>query len=302
LRTRTYLFATIFLFVLNATAQDEVNVRGDFFAPESTEETAPSKSKIIQGKSLSPEEKSRGEQMEKIVEKGQEDLLKQIPKKLPPASKEKTLDEKLDSSKNLVNKIKDVDSSSSTVQEQQQILEFYKGTLQKSSKPKIVGDPREQSIVAKKTETASETSLNPATLSLIVSAVPESHYRLTMQQLFQIQKEGKIKIGEIFVVGKNLDWMDEQIAQHNEETSKIKDAPKNSVPEFTLKRTRTDEYLSEHFSHTGLAEAPPLLKYLQISSSPTWVVRYNGQNHVYEGLQNPTDLFTSEGQYKEDKK
>lgn len=103
-------------------------------------------------------------------------------------------------------------------------------------------------------------------VTLVVNGKEENHLRGSLAQLSKLKEKG-VLIGDIMIIG----------------------GGKN------LAKITTEAGLSNEV----LENAEFVVNKYEIKNSPTWIVRYQGKDYVYEGLSSPQNLFTSQGMFRE---
>ena len=101
------------------------------------------------------------------------------------------------------------------------------------------------------------------------------------EEVEKLEKKN-VAIGKVFVIGaEGFSWFDG-----------APDQPK-------VDRSRAPRIAAKLGLGSGTAVGKPqeLLKNLHIQYSPTWVVRYQGKDYIYEGLGSISRYFSSQGQF-----
>lgn len=101
-------------------------------------------------------------------------------------------------------------------------------------------------------------------VSLVVSGKDDSHLAESIEEIQKLKKKG-VLIGEIMVIGKT---------------------------------DQTFDKISESLGSSTMEDADSVARKYKINYSPTWIVRYQGRDYVFEGLKSPQSLFTSEGNFR----
>ncbi len=115
-------------------------------------------------------------------------------------------------------------------------------------------------------------------LNLIVSANPPSHTAKYLRTISNIHRTYKVPVGEILIVYEKLDA---------ENLLKKGFINKSSIESLT-------KLQNQGFSIKPVTKVP---EHLGVTSSPTWVVRHKGEDHVFEGHDSPYTFFTAEGEF-----
>lgn len=107
-------------------------------------------------------------------------------------------------------------------------------------------------------------------LSLVVNGKDEQHLSEALNEISKLKNRG-VLVGDVMIIGGPKDL--------------------NKLSALT-KNAGLDSNLMEN--------AQAVVDKLEITNSPTWIVRYRGKDYVYEGLRSAQGLFTSQGQFKGD--
>ena len=123
--------------------------------------------------------------------------------------------------------------------------------------------------------------LDHSVTHLIVSGTDPEHLADALEEVEKLVKKN-VAIGKIFVIGaEGFSWFDG-----------TPDQPK-------VDRSRASGTAAKLGLGSGTAVGKPqeLLKNLDIQNSPTWVVRYQGKDYIYEGFGSISRYFSSQGQF-----
>ena len=144
-------------------------------------------------------------------------------------------------------------------------------------------------------EAAPQTS-EPDTLSLVVTGEDPSHLRQNLEALLDLKETRRVRVGQVFIVGLTTNAFSGG--------SSLDEAPVNKRQLLRYSAAAADvlgpEYRILERAGVGyfkILMANNVYDYLDISYSPTWVVRHRGQDYVFEGVENPETLFDAEGSF-----
>ncbi len=118
-------------------------------------------------------------------------------------------------------------------------------------------------------------------LNLIVSAHPPTHTAKYLRTISNIHRTYNVPVGEILIVYKELN-AETLLEQGFLSIDGIKSLEKLQGQGFSIR---------------PVTEIP---KHLKITSSPTWIVRHNDEDHVFEGHDSPYTFFTADGEFLAD--
>lgn len=140
-----------------------------------------------------------------------------------------------------------------------------------------------------------------AVVSLVVSGIDDKALARALEELNRLQDRG-VQIGEVVVSGGR--YIADLNAVETPTDPPITDDL--SAEEVKVRRAAQQKRVSA-LSKLSLAvglgvgdpvDVSPVIERLAIQYSPTWVVRYRGRDYVYEGLENPSTLFSKDGVYR----
>jgi hypothetical protein len=129
---------------------------------------------------------------------------------------------------------------------------------------------------------------NHSVVSLIVSAADRPALFSALRDLTILRQRG-IQIGEVFISGGPL-------------MNSFFTADEAKFPAAGKEISKRDRELDRLIADIGLVDGSiedleSALSRLNISSSPTWIVRYHGKDYVYEGFERASPLFTRDGNF-----
>lgn len=142
-------------------------------------------------------------------------------------------------------------------------------------------------------ETLSERYTVKPLVSLIVSGENSAHALEVLQKAKNLSK--KVKIVNILLVAST------------EKTAKIASSLTSSldgeVDELNPIKASSEElafkeiFDSLRLTNSEISVQSPVFLRLRLSYSPTWIVRYQGKDYVYEGFQDISNYFSSDGNF-----
>ena len=126
-------------------------------------------------------------------------------------------------------------------------------------------------------------------VSVIVSAENGAHAIDVLQKSVQLSK--KVKIGNVLLVTS---------AEKAAKLSSVFSAETNDV--YLMQSSSAERALAQSISALKLAQTEvsvqsPVMKRLRLSYSPTWIVRFEGKDYVFEGYQEISKYFTADGKF-----
>jgi hypothetical protein len=129
-------------------------------------------------------------------------------------------------------------------------------------------------------------------VNLIISGTDERHVSEILQNTVRLSKRVPVRNILILHRGKGIErlsYSPEMTDQSSEVLEKLNiEIPKNPY--------------SKYFRELGLFSAgikshQTILQRLKISYSPTWVVRFEGKDYIYEGYSDISRFFSSDGSF-----
>ena len=150
-----------------------------------------------------------------------------------------------------------------------------------------------------------------AVLSVVVNGFPRPHLLQVLERLRRAREKQNVRIGDVLVLDDGQQFRLSNIFTEEGEQSFRRDleeeqdvVPRTALDEFvngmrqslpTAARIVVDMGLRQ--TEGGDAVAEKIISRLGVTSSPTWVVRYKGKDHVFEGMYEPTELFDNSGNF-----
>ena len=126
-------------------------------------------------------------------------------------------------------------------------------------------------------------------LSLIVEADSSENARAAIRELLQVSREKGVRIGQVLVLGLN-NW--------NLNRTKKPGKFSGNTSRFRFSTIEKFLRLSSFVQRTSI-DARKVVKRLKVSGSPTWVVRHEGRDHVFDSSILVEDLFDDNGEFIE---
>ena len=150
-------------------------------------------------------------------------------------------------------------------------------------------------------------------VSLLVSAENENLTGKYIDEMSRLRKIPGVTGGQVVVIGLS----DRRMTKATAMLKGLEDPVlKAKMPKLLgLKRKRGREALpqtdfsvlplpldtrlisSYGLKEVGFADAKKILKHLGVAHSPTWIVRYKGEDHLFEGRESISGYFTADGDF-----
>ncbi len=157
----------------------------------------------------------------------------------------------------------------------------------------------------------------PDTLSLIVNAKDPQHLVQTIDKLRAVARLRHVNVGAVFLVG----FDPKQVAENENQGYQPQGGAIRIHSDKELMKLLSDKTFARKFfgildaqsakpkrkipllqtlEDLGLKDesyqnARDVIRALEITYSPTWVVRHQGRDYIFEGFQNPSDFFDAQG-------
>ncbi len=136
-------------------------------------------------------------------------------------------------------------------------------------------------------------------LSLIVNGKREDHLSNALRKLSWLAKHRDVKVGSVLIAGRHAS--DEKSRQRVLAQVMDKDGrQKQRVTDSVAGRMAVGPQVYPYIEEVGLSqyeviESRKVIERLNITYSPTWIVRHLGRDYIFEGYQNPIVLFDKNG-------
>lgn len=142
-----------------------------------------------------------------------------------------------------------------------------------------------------------------AVLSLVVSAYPQTHFVEQLEALEELRHRRRVQVGGVLVVA--LDFVYQQWNEAEQRGAIPLRSKVNSRQRRRSSRRARDYYLPPALDSLGKLglQASGTVSFAEfarrtgVRSSPVWLVRYQGEDYLFEGLRNPEKLFRADGQF-----
>ncbi|MDR2337385.1 MAG: hypothetical protein LBE20_01900 [Deltaproteobacteria bacterium] len=135
------------------------------------------------------------------------------------------------------------------------------------------------------------------TVSVIVNALPDEHFSVVAKELSRLKKIYNAQLGQVIVLG-----LAKSKAEHKQKRQEdlITKSSLQKVDFDILEELIPQEKLLKElgFTEYGNIDFEKLRSAFQVSISPTWIVQYHDKKYIYEGINNPSKLFTSKGTFR----
>ncbi len=123
-----------------------------------------------------------------------------------------------------------------------------------------------------------------------------------MRSLYALKEKG-IKVGNVFIVGNinQLNATDESVSEG--EKQRMLDSLRNEKEPrkskaLSLALGKSTKYLAAlGLIDSEIKSTPSMLERFNIQYSPAWVVHHQGFDYVFEGFENPDELFDARGDF-----
>ncbi len=139
-----------------------------------------------------------------------------------------------------------------------------------------------------------QTNVPKAAVSVIVDGKNYTHVRDVIEEAKMLSK--KVPVRNLLLIQKMPDLSSIPNKKELSTAEQMKIQAETNALQKNMEEVRNLN-LEQSEGKSDLS----LLKTLRISYSPTWVVRYNGRNYIYEGHRSIDQYFTSKGIFKDGK-
>ena len=136
-------------------------------------------------------------------------------------------------------------------------------------------------------------------LSLVVSSEDTEMLEKCLQKLAWLAKNRNVKVGNVYIVGlRNVAKLadPETVSSHPGVTQEANSKPWGQLSKLWFDKNY--KLLSDAgFANHEIIQTQRLFDRLDISYSPTWVVRHLGRDYILEGYTDPSRYFTKDGEF-----
>ena len=162
-------------------------------------------------------------------------------------------------------------------------FEFKQKEIKSESVEEYINKTKEQPEVDDNSNSGFESSNIPqgngrAILSLIISSSDTKKVFKNLRNLVKVHRKRNVSLGQVMIV-------------YNKKSLEKKEEIFSS-PELGI---ITKDIKSKEFFIEPVLEIP---KKFNITTSPAWVIRYQGKDHVFQGNYQPLNFFTKEGFFR----
>ena len=136
-------------------------------------------------------------------------------------------------------------------------------------------------------------------VDVIVNIQPAEHFAAVSKELSRLKKIYNAKIGRVVVLG--LGTAQKEDKKRKQKELIAKQALKQEDFDYLDDSLAQEKQLVElGLKSKGSIDFETMFGKLTAEVSPTWIIRHQGMDYVYEGINNPSKLFTGKGELKED--
>lgn len=141
---------------------------------------------------------------------------------------------------------------------------------------------------------------NNSVVSLIVSGEDKEHLTDSLRKV-KLLKNKSVLIGDIIITGGllfgnlNNNQSKNFISNAKLSSSAIPPSAKEIIKEMVLPSDLENISTELNLSEQSSIDIEPIIDHFEITTSPTWIVRYKGKDYVFEGNFDITRYFSSDG-------
>ena len=135
-------------------------------------------------------------------------------------------------------------------------------------------------------------------LSLVVDGRNRAHLTEQLQKLAALREKKRVAIGQIVIIGGGANLSESVISAPRNANAQIINDP--AALRRTLQVIPTEfGDLCEKLNVTSapLINSARIIEHFNLSSSPAWIVRYQGRDYIFEGQTDINRLFTADGRF-----
>ena len=140
-----------------------------------------------------------------------------------------------------------------------------------------------------------------AVISLVVDGNNRDHVFETLKRLYLLRESTHVAIGRVVVIGTGSHLQDIEFPQDRRALSKSGD------PGSVIEPPRAEDGKPSYYAKlkklmnlipSSSESGAEIIERFHLKYSPSWIVRYHGQDYVFEGDFDPASLFSSGGKFQ----
>ncbi len=129
-------------------------------------------------------------------------------------------------------------------------------------------------------------------VSVIISGTDQRHMSEVLSHAVRLSRKVPVRNVLVFHKGQGIERLS-HLPEMESESTEMLEKLQIKLPENPYRA-----YFQElGLYSTGLKSPETILKRLKISYSPTWVVRYEGKDYIYEGYTEINRFFSNDGSF-----
>ena len=136
-------------------------------------------------------------------------------------------------------------------------------------------------------------------VSVIVNILPPEHFASVYKELSRLKKIYNAQIGRVVVLGLSKAQKEDKKRKQEELIAKqnLQQEDFDYLDDVLVQEKQLDEL---GLKNKGSVDFEEMFGKLSAEVSPTWIIHHQEMDYVYEGINNPSKLFTGKGEFKED--
>lgn len=135
-------------------------------------------------------------------------------------------------------------------------------------------------------------------ISLIVDGRDRTHMLEQLVKLAELRKRKRVAIGQVVIVGGGANLTENTISAPKNVNARIVEDPVELRKTLRVAPTEFGALCDAlDLSPTSQMNSEQIINHFGVSNSPTWVVRYQGRDYVFEGPTEINRLFTVDGRF-----
>ncbi len=137
-----------------------------------------------------------------------------------------------------------------------------------------------------------------AVLSLVIDGRDRNHLLENLSKLAELRKKKRVAIGQIVIVGGGQNVAESEVIASGNVSARVVEDPAELRKSLRVVSTPFGDLVDAlKVSSTQTIDGGTILSHFDLTSSPAWIVRYQGQDYVYEGPTDIARLFTVDGRF-----
>jgi hypothetical protein len=175
-----------------------------------------------------------------------------------------------------------------------------------NSGPAELSEDSSASFIGSIEDNGTGSSSSEAVVSLYINVEPSESVERLLGELIRLKKERRVKVGNIVLVGladkRAREFITKMTTRDTREpamTRERRDQAGSNRPSKVKIKIPLEQVLMKKYGlyERGFVKVQPLLRRFDVKHSPCWVVRWKGQDHIFEGRDSIWSMISKDGTF-----